>query len=124
MQQKKTIEEIKEIYPGLEMRAWEEGLDVGYPEPGDLFNVQGTGDTIEEAWQDAYECLTNTGRYSKQINEKVLCKISIDKNVDGTYYLYIHDDKSEVTLACVPIPENSGLEIAYNTKLHMGEFPF
>jgi hypothetical protein len=117
-----TGDEISVMYPGLELRVFENGFDVGYPEPGDLFNVQGTGSTTDEAWQDAYECLTNTGKYSKEIREKVFCKLSIDVTHDGDHWLYFYDD--DRLIDSILITKIQATNISTFLKLAIGNFPF
>lgn len=67
---KKTIAEIKEMFPNLRHKVDAEGLhSVGYKNRADSiarkgsYNIQGTGNTEAEAFQEAYEWLTRTGRY-------------------------------------------------------------
>jgi len=69
MQQKKTVEEIKQIYPKITYQ-----LEDGYHWVGfknkrkGTFLIHGTGASEAEAWQDAYESLTNTGKYDKTVD--------------------------------------------------------
>lgn len=59
----KTIEEIKEVFPHLSYNFDEIHL-VGYYNPKDgTYSIQGTGETEFQAWHEAYDYLTSTGKY-------------------------------------------------------------
>lgn len=124
MENKKTGDEISVMYPGLELRVFEGGFDVGYSEPGDLFKVYGVGKTIEEAWQDAYQCLTTTGKYSKERNDRVTCNISIDVTPDGDYWLYFYNGDNLSSTDAIRINEIQANNLSETLKLNIGKFPF
>lgn len=119
-----TIDDIKVMYPGLELVVDAQGpMCVGYPEPGDLFNVQGTGTTPEEAWQDAYECLTNTGIYSKAKSDRMNYDISIDVTGED-YWMYFYDKDKTTSTDAIRLNEVQANNLSVSLKIFINKFPF
>lgn len=67
-QKKKTVKEIKKLFPLLTHKSTDGYHSVGY-ENGVRYIIKGTGSTANEAWQEAYEWLTRTGRYDPEVDQ-------------------------------------------------------
>lgn len=69
MEQTKTVEEIKNMFPSYS-HEYRDGYHwVGVRDTVKKnFIIAGTGSTEEEAWQETYEWLTRTGRYDPTVD--------------------------------------------------------